>query len=458
MTDTKDFLQPDGHYVVVGLGASGLSAAQYLHKHAYQTTVNDAHPAPPLAKHLPDGVATVFGGLDSSLLAQATGIVLSPGIDPAQGAIKEAIDLGVPVVNDIDLFAKECQKRGIDIVAITGSNAKSTVTTLVGEMAKQAGRRCAIGGNIGTPALSLLDEPIDLAVLELSSFQLEWVNHLNAKVATLLNFSEDHLDRHGTMQTYLAAKLRVFDGCAAAVLPCDDPHLLTQCQNATAHAKTVKVGAGGDYWIDKGFLKKNNQTLTHANTLYIKGQHNLTNALFALAIGDTIGLPMDAMLQSLQSFKGLPHRCQYVAIHGVSAYFNDSKGTNVGATLAAITGLGQSYGQGSLVVILGGQGKGQSFLPLAPALQTYAQLVLTIGEDAALIARDLGDCVPVLHCHTLDQAVKKAASQTAPCVLLSPACASFDQFLGYADRGEHFCKLVQGLVNDHDDSNIKHLI
>lgn len=449
--NTKDFLQQNGHYVVVGLGASGLSAVQYLHKHAHQNkrtyhiTVNDAHLSPPLATQLPDGVDKVFGGLDPKLLAQATGIVLSPGIDPAQDAIKHAIDLGVPVVNDIDLFAKECQARGIDIVAITGSNAKSTVTTLVGAMAKQAGRRCGIGGNIGTPALSLLDESIDLAVLELSSFQLEWVNHLNAKVATLLNLSEDHLDRHGTMQAYLSAKLRIFDGCATAVLSCDDPHLLSQCQNATPHAKTIKVGHGGDYSIDNGFLNKNNQALIHTDALYIKGQHNQINALFALALGDTIGLPIDTMLHSLQEFKGLPHRCQYVAHRGASDYFNDSKGTNVGATLAAITGLGQSYGKGSLVVILGGQSKGQSFLPLVPALNNYAALVLTIGEDAALIARDLGDCVPILHCHTLDQAVKEAALKNAPCVLLSPACASFDQFMGYADRGERFYQLVQDL-------------
>lgn len=447
MTNTTDFLQPNGHYVVVGLGASGLSAAQYLHKNAYRTTVNDAHPAPPLAKQLPCGIDTVFGGLDQALLAQATGIVLSPGIDPNQDAIKHAIDCGVAVVNDIDLFVKECQKQGIDIVAITGSNAKSTVTTLVGEMAKQAGRRCAIGGNIGTPALSLLDEPIDLAVLELSSFQLEWVNQLNAKVATLLNFSEDHLDRHGTMQAYLNAKLRVFDGCGTAVLPCDDATLLGQCQNNTANATILKVGTGGDYWVDDNFLKKNNQALIHADNLLIKGQHNLTNALFALALGDAIGLPMASMLTSLQTFKGLPHRCQYVAHRGESAYFNDSKGTNVGATLAAITGLGQSYGKASLVVILGGQAKGQSFLPLVCALQAYAKLVLTIGEDANLIARDLSECVPIKHCHTLAQAVNDAHTQDAPCVLLSPACASFDQFLGYADRGEHFCQLVQDLGN-----------
>ncbi len=458
------FLHSDGNYVVVGLGASGLSAVRYLTKLGLTVKVCDEG-SPKLADKLPSGVATSFGGLDETWLVSATGIVISPGVNPNHPAISQAKKAGVPIVSDIQLFADECHKQGIEMVAITGSNAKSTVTTLVGQMAQDAGVAVGVGGNLGTPALDLLDNKISLAVLELSSFQLEGVRDLGAKVATILNLSADHLDRHGTMQGYLDEKLKIFDKAQSAVLYGDDPALLMACEQrlasqpnqvgsvqVSANAPSVNAARGDDFglvWQDEVLWLAQGQTLlVRADELYIKGQHNLTNALFALALGYQAGLPMTSMLTTLKAFKGLPHRCQYVKKVGNSDYFNDSKGTNVGATVAAIVGLGAVYGQGSLVVILGGQAKGQNFGELAPLLNRYGASVLTIGVDAPSIAQDLqnaGLAIELVACQTLDNAVKVANAQNAPCVLLSPACASFDQFTGFVNRGEVFVELVNQL-------------
>lgn len=449
-------------YTVVGLGASGLSAVQYLHHLGQVVAITDQNASPALKSHLPDSVATAFGQIDKDLLLSSDTIVISPGVNPLHPSIVLAKEKGIPIVSDVQLFVDECHKRGIDIVAITGSNAKSTVTTLMGDMARQAGVRVGVGGNIGLPALELLKEPIELAVLELSSFQLEGISQLNAKVAVLLNLSADHLDRHGDMTGYLNAKLRIFQGAKCAVLYADDVNLYQACLSHLHTDNHIAITKDVPKAGQLGLVEQNGIvhlakcpddkiiSLFAEDELSIKGVHNLTNALFALGIGEQVGLPMESMIKTLKGFAGLPHRCQFVAKIGDCDYFNDSKGTNVGATLSAIQGLGAVYGECSLVIILGGQGKGQAFDELACHIARYGHTVLTIGEDAQKITDELikaGLKTPIIACQTLAVAVKIAGECHGSAVLLSPACASFDQFTGFVQRGERFVSLVRELAN-----------
>lgn len=460
----------DGLQVVVGLGGSGLSAVNYLVKNGYQVAVTDGG-NPRLTAQLPQNVATYFGGIDADLLATATRIVISPGIDPLLSVFDQARAKNIPIVSDIQLFHEICQTRHILIIAITGSNAKSTVTTLVGEMAKRApqysdnpDKKVGIGGNLGTPALDLLNDELALAILELSSFQLQTTTHLNAQVATVLNMSPDHLDRHGDMLGYHQAKHRIFQGVKSIVVNRDDPlsrplvtdniPIISFGSNAPDINQYGLVTEGnGDIWLARGRDK-----LLHESELSIKGQHNLINALSALALGELAGLPLDGMLTTLKDFTGLPHRCQFItASHGLDC-FDDSKGTNIGSTIAAILGLGKVYHPKGkqLAVILGGQGKGQNFAELAKPLVDYASQVYLIGEDAQKIEADLAlgwqklnqtTSPSIQHCHTLENAVYQAwhdakQNPNLGVLLLSPACASFDQFTGYIQRGERFVELV----------------
>ena len=463
MTDTPTSLiqKGSGLQVVIGLGGSGLSAARYLCQEGYRVAVTDAHTQPPLAEALPLAVTTrCFGAIDADLLLQAERIVISPGIALDTPAIRAAIEQGIPVVSDIQLFRDACQAP---IVAITGSNAKSTVTTLVGQMAADAGINVGVGGNIGIPALDLLSNTdMELAVLELSSFQLETVSKLGAKVACVLNMSPDHLDRHGDMLSYHQAKHRIFQGAQSVVVNRDDaltrpliadtvPRLSIGTQAPDTDQYGLIVDADGQTHIARGTTR-----LLSADDLPIKGQHNLLNAEAALALGELAGIPLESMLETLRHFEGLPHRCQFIdSVNGVD-YFNDSKGTNIGSTMAAIIGLGAVYApkDGKLLVVLGGQGKGQEFDELAPLMNQYVSQVICIGEDAVLIEQHLhrgklsGD-VDVHQCPDLEHAfaciarLTKSSLSQVQAVLLSPACASFDQYSGYAARGEHFINLVQ---------------
>lgn len=468
------------HTVVIGLGVSGLSAVNYLHAHNIPVTVVDMH-IPKLADKLPKDTKTHFGDICADILLTAELIVISPGVNSNHDSITKARQAGIDIVSDVQLFIDECHARHIDIVAITGSNAKSTVTTLVGQMFKDAGQKVGVGGNLGVPALDLLQDDIDVAVLELSSFQLEGIDNLSAKVATILNLSADHLDRHGDMPTYLAQKLKIFDNATTAVINVDDKPLQIACVNyikQNKHTDLIFVSqnnyntaqnqdtAAADFYITQNNTqnnaKQNNSTnqlvltyqdkplLTH-DTLKIKGKHNLVNALFALAIGQACQLDMTNMIATLQDFAGLDHRCQFVKTVGDKDYFNDSKGTNVGATIAAINGLGQVYGDNSLAVILGGQAKGQDFGELVPLLAQYADSIYLIGEDASKIRSDLTNFglltfdVVVIDSITLQNAIDQAKNSTAKAVLLSPACASFDQFTGFVNRGQTFVDLVRAL-------------
>lgn len=453
-------------YAVIGLGSSGLSAVRYLCEQGHTVAITDAQAAPALADQLPAEALQHFGAIDPAVLLSSDVIVISPGIDPRTPAVQAAKAAGIPVISDVQLFIDALAERDAKnatqtpIIAITGSNAKSTVTTLVGEMAKQAGICVGVGGNIGTPALDLLTiDNMALVVLELSSFQLEHISHLSAKAATILNLSADHLDRHDGMQDYLNQKLRIFEGCQTAVICQDDPALARACLAALpADAQIIHTGSSlaakdefhlhdaGDglalyYGVDK---------LIDTQALKIKGKHNLLNALSALALGMAAGLDMPSMLIALQNFKGLAHRCEYVDEVAGKAYFNDSKGTNIGSTLAAIDGLGTVYGEHSIALILGGLGKGQDFSELSDPVARWAGAVYLIGQDAKLIEQGLlaGNerlAKIIESVGTLDVAVARASQSSAKVVLLSPACASMDQFKNYSERGDHFVKLVHAL-------------
>ncbi|RJL74886.1 UDP-N-acetylmuramoyl-L-alanine--D-glutamate ligase [Acinetobacter radioresistens] len=446
-------IQRGGLKVVAGLGISGVSAVNFLHERGYQVAVTDSRTHPPGHDQIPAGIQTSFGQLDTELLLQAEEIILSPGLAPQLPEIQQAIAKGIPVVGDIQLLRRATE---VPIVAITGSNAKSTVTTLIGLMAKEAGKKVAVGGNLGRPALDLLKDQPELIILELSSFQLETTSLLNAEVAVVLNMSEDHLDRHGDMLGYHAAKHRIFQGVKKVVFNRDDALSRPLVPDAVPvqsfglnapdmNQYGVLRDTDGTLWLARG-----RERLLKSTEMYIQGTHNIANALACLALGEAIGLPLNSMLKTLKSFKGLAHRCEYVDTVNNVRYYNDSKGTNIGATLAAIEGLGAAIAprKGKVVVILGGQGKGQDFKALRAAVQQYVKTVVLIGEDALKIEQSIEGSTEILKAATLQEAVQlcHAKADAEDVVLLSPACASFDMFKGYDDRGHQFVACVKALV------------
>lgn len=445
-------IQRGGLKVVAGLGISGVSAVNFLHENGYRVAVTDSREVPPGHEQIPAAVQTSFGQLDQDLLLQAEEIVISPGLDPQLPAIQAAIAKGIPVISEIQILRRATDKP---IVAITGSNAKSTVTTLIGLMAQDAGVKVAVGGNLGRPAFDLTHDDPDVYILELSSFQLEATSSLNAEVAVVLNMSEDHLDRHGDMAGYHAAKHRIFQGVKKVVYNRDDSLTrplvpdVTPMQSFGLNAPDLKQYGilredNGTIWLARG-----RERLLKSSEMYIQGTHNVANALACLALGEAIGLPMDKMLETLKTFKGLEHRCEFVKeVNGVR-YYNDSKGTNIGATLAALDGLGAAIEAqgGQVAIILGGQGKGQDFTALRESLQKYAKVAVLMGEDRSIIENAIAGTTTLLHAASLQQAVELCQQHThaQDVVLLSPACASFDMFTGYPERGHRFVEYVNAL-------------
>ena len=435
---------------VVGTGITGLSVARFLAARQQAFVLLDTRTNPPNLEKIQQefpGVTVECGELDLQTLLACDEIIVSPGVAVATPAIEQAKNAGIPVVGDIELFVRYAKAP---IVAITGSNAKSTVTTLVGEMATAAGIKVAVGGNLGTPALELLNDSVELYVMELSSFQLETVTKLNAKVATILNISADHLDRYENMRAYILAKLRVYFGAEHIVVNRKD--VLTHPPLA-AGVKPIYFGGNADFGSfglteenGEEYLAKNLAPLMPSRELKIRGRHNVDNALAALALGDAAGIPMDAMLTALKRFKGLKHRCEFVATKNGVEFYNDSKGTNIGSTLAAIQGLARDPQQ--LIVILGGEGKGQDFTELAPALKAINSQVVLIGRDAPIIEQAVAGATRITHANSMQDAVNKALqlANSGDAILLSPACASFDMFKNYEDRGEKFCAAVQELM------------
>jgi UDP-N-acetylmuramoylalanine--D-glutamate ligase len=436
---------------IIGTGITGLSVARFLAAQQQAFVLLDTRLSPPNLQQIKTEfphVSIECGELNPHTLLACDEIIISPGVAVATPAIEQARAAGIPVVGDIEIFVRYAKAP---IVAITGSNAKSTVTTLVGEMAKAAGINVAVGGNLGTPALELLNDSVELYVMELSSFQLETVTKLNAKVATILNISADHLDRYENMRAYILAKLRVYFGAEHIVVNRND--VLTHPPLA-AGVKPIYFGGRADFGSfglltrdGIEYLAKNLTPLMAARELKIRGRHNIDNALAALALGDAAGIPLDAMLGTLKTFSGLRHRCEFVAEKNAVEFYNDSKGTNIGATLAAISGLARDPQQ--LIVILGGEGKGQDFTELTPALRAINSRLVLIGRDATVIEQAVADAVPIIHAGSMQDAVNKAFALAQPgdAVLLSPACASFDMFKNYEDRGEKFCQAVQELCS-----------
>nr|WP_178105051.1 UDP-N-acetylmuramoyl-L-alanine--D-glutamate ligase [Pseudomonas sp. WS 5013] len=441
----------DQFRIVVGLGKSGMSLVRFLAQQGVRFAVADTRANPPelatLQRDYPE-VEVRCGELDVDFLCRASELYVSPGLALATPALREAAARGVKMSGDIDLFTRYAKAP---IVAITGSNAKSTVTTLVGEMAEAAGRKVAVGGNIGTPALDLLSDEVELYVLELSSFQLETTERLGAEVATCLNISEDHMDRYDGMAQYHLAKHRIFRGARQVVVNRDDalsrPLIADQvpCWTFGLGKPDFKrfglIEEGGEKYLAFQF-----ETLMPTAELKIRGAHNQSNALAALALGHAVGLPFEAMLQTLRRFAGLPHRCQWVReLRGVG-YYDDSKATNVGAALAAIEGLGADIA-GKLVLIAGGDGKGADFSALKASVARFCRAVVLLGRDAEQIAEALGDAAPLLRVKTLDEAVQRCAelAQSGDAVLLSPACASLDMFKNFEERGRLFAQAAEGL-------------
>ena len=441
----------DQFRIVVGLGKSGMSLVRHLARRGLPFAVADTRANPPeletLRRDFPQ-IEVRCGALDVEFLCRASELLVSPGLALATPALQQAAARGVKLSGDIELFAREAKAP---IVAITGSNAKSTVTTLVGEMAAAAGRKVAVGGNLGTPALDLLADDVELYVIELSSFQLETTDVLNAEVATCLNVSEDHMDRYADLQAYHLAKHRIFRGARQVVINRDDalsrPLVADQLPCWTfGLGKPDFRGFGlveenGEKWLAFQF-----EPLMPARELKIRGAHNQANALAALALGHAVGLPFAPMLDTLKTFAGLPHRCQWVRERHEVNYYDDSKATNVGAALAAIEGLGADI-DGQLVLIAGGDGKGADFSSLRGPVTQHCRAVVLLGRDAGLIADALGDAVPQVRVASLDEAVQRCAELAEPgdAVLLSPACASLDMFKNFEERGRLFAAAVEAL-------------
>lgn len=441
--------------VIAGMGQTGLSCARFLAARGISFAMTDSRENPPMLDTIRSEFADVVlspGGLNEDLLLHAGTIVLSPGLSPDEPALRAAREAGIDMFGDVELFCRHAQAP---VIAVTGSNGKSTVTTLLAEMACSAGRKAAVGGNLGTPALDLLQqEDAGVFLLELSSFQLETVVSLNAAAAVVLNISRDHMDRYSSLQDYSNAKARIYRGDGIMILNRDDPLVMVmqQPQRSCITFGLVEPANddygirtdGGRHWLVRGSTR-----IIAADELRISGVHNRANALAAVALAEVLQIPRDIICEVLRTFPGLPHRCQWVAdIDGVR-WINDSKGTNVGATCAAVTGLAKNR---NIVLLAGGDGKGADFSPLAEIAREYVRVAILIGRDAPLIRRALEEHVPVMDAIGLREAVQAAArmAHAGDIVLLSPACASQDMFADYRERGEVFTHAVHDLEKDHD--------
>jgi UDP-N-acetylmuramoylalanine--D-glutamate ligase len=438
--------------LVVGLGKTGVSCARYLRAQGVSVALTDSRASPPgleeMRRDLPD-VPIHAGGFEPAVFAAAEELVISPGVPLAEPLIQAALARGIPVLGDVALFARAARAP---LCAITGSNGKSTVTTLVGQMAASCGRRVAVGGNLGEPVLDLLDDAVELYVVEVSSFQLETTPLLGAWAAVCLNVSPDHMDRYTSLDAYAAAKARVYSGAQVAVINRDDPRVCAMAPRAEREIGfTLGEPAARDFGLAdrdaEPWLYRGPEPLMPAGEVLIPGRHNQGNALAALALAEACGLDLGPSLEALRRFPGLPHRSQLVAErHGVR-WYDDSKGTNPGATIAALEGLVPPGAAHRAVLIAGGDGKGTDFAPLGPAVQRAARAVVLIGRDAPLIAAVLADRTEIRRAADMVEAVTLAAelAQHGDCVLLSPACASFDMFDNYAHSGRAFVESVRGL-------------
>ncbi len=439
---------PSPRALVVGLGVSGVAAAALLTRQGFAVTVNDRGSASELASRLaalPRGVATVLGGHPLELAAATDLVVVSPGIPWELPLLAAARRRGAEVIGEVELAARAL--AGVPLVGVTGSNGKTTVTSLIGDILRAGGLRVGVGGNIGTAASELaLAGGWDAVVRELSAFQLEACTTLAPRVAVLLNVSPDHLDRHPDMTSYLAAKARIFARQGAddvAVLNADDPAVAGLAPPSRA-VRFSLADRSATAHLDGGTLVLEGAPLLPRDQLPLLGDHNVANALAAALAARGLGVEPRVIAGALRAFRALPHRHQLVAEGAGVRWVDDSKGTNLGATAAGVAG----YPPGTVHLVLGGLGKGQDFRELRPAVAGRIARAYLIGEAATEIAAALEGCAPLETCGTLAEAVRRAAARARPgdTVLLSPACASFDQFANYAHRGDEFARLARAAV------------
>jgi len=421
--------------LVLGLGDTGLSVALWVERSGGTPRVADTRAAPPRKKDYRGELRC--GPFSPALLEGVDLVCISPGLPLEEPLIVEARQRRIPVVGDVELFAWHNSAK---VLAITGTNGKSTVTALTGHLLRSAGIDCEVAGNIGPAVLeaSMRRAAAPAAwVLELSSYQLETTWSLAPHAAAVLNLTEDHLDRYAGLEDYAAAKARIFQGEGVQVLNRDDPRVLAMALPGRK-TTTFSLSDEGDFCVRDGVLIADGKKLIEASVLPIRGWHNAANALAACALVATLDVPLDTLAMGLKTFKGLPHRLELVRTRRGIEWYDDSKGTNVGATIAALKGLAKPT-----VLILGGEGKGQDFSPLAAPAAQFARAVLLIGRDAPIIEK----AVPGERCGSLEEAVQRAArlAQPGDAVLLSPACASFDMFRDYKHRGEVFAAAVRGL-------------
>ena len=440
------------HSVVVGLGKTGASCLRYLAKRGIPVSATDTRRTPPGLAELGDLATSLdirLGGFDLSLLDDASQLLMSPGVSLDEPIAKTARARGIEVLGDVELFARAVHAP---VIGITGTNGKSTVTTLVARMAAAAGRHVLAGGNLGVPVLDLIEQPVpDLYVLELSSFQLETTSSLRLEAAVVLNVTADHLDRYPSVAAYALAKARIFAKASTVVLNADDPLVAgmrrAPLRGAVTHVVTFSIErSAADFSLLRSgaqtLLARRGEALLDIGRMKISGLHNAANALAALALGEAVGLPMLAMLAALESFPGLSHRCEWVADIERARFIDDSKGTNVGATIAAVAGM-----QGPLVMIAGGEGKGQDFTPLATAFRGKVRHAVLIGKDAPAVAAALDGVCTTETVASMEEAVFAArrVARAGDTVLLSPACASLDMFRDYGHRGDVFAAAVRML-------------
>jgi UDP-N-acetylmuramoylalanine--D-glutamate ligase len=423
--------------VVVGMGLTGLSCVRFLLSKGAKVIAMDSRDELTLSLDIP----LVLGEFNVAKLIQADLIVLSPGVDLKTPAIRKAIAAGVHVIGDIELFA---QFNSCPVIAITGSNGKSTVTHLVADMCKAAGKRVLMGGNIGVPVLDLLEQSADVIVLELSSFQLETTYSLKPFVATVLNITEDHLDRHGDLSTYQKIKLSVYQHCQFIVCNRDDILSYPVNSKATISYGLSQSSTGFSWDNHNANILLDGKIFLDSKSCLLVGAHNMLNIQAAAALAKVFGIDDQSIKQGAQKFGGLPHRCQTVSMFNNVRWINDSKATNVGATLAAINGLVSNL-KGKLILIAGGEGKGADFSIMKKCLTQFVGLLITLGKDGDKIASLHSNNVKV---QTIQEAVLVAAkhSQAGDIVLLSPACASLDMFVSYQQRGDCFAQAVQELA------------
>jgi UDP-N-acetylmuramoylalanine--D-glutamate ligase len=440
-------LEPGTRALVLGLGRTGLSAARYLHRKGLTLRVADTRAEPPgieaLRREL-GGVEVRTGPFEPALLDDVSQVLISPGLSLREPVAVEAARRGLPVVGDIELFAREARAP---VAAVTGTNGKSTVTALLAELATAAGKAALAGGNLGEPALDLLQRATPgLYVLELSSFQLETTCSLRTAAAVVLNVSPDHMDRYESLADYAAAKARIFDGCETAVVNADDPTVREMPRRGQRVLSFSLRDSGADYCLGSGAqpaLLRRGEPLLPVSAMRLKGRHNAANALAALAMSEALDLPRAPVLDALAAFGGLEHRAQWVADVAGIHFVNDSKGTNVGATVAAVSGT-----EGTIVLIAGGDGKGQDFGALREVFRGKVRHAVLIGRDAPRLAAALDGACGTEIVADMPTAVRaaRAAAQPGDTVLLSPACASLDMFRDYAHRGEEFAASVRSLA------------